>query len=86
MILNSAIVTSVAKYGTASVIAVYLAWQMGERLPEIETAVHTTEAAVMRVENKVVEIENGQDDMVKLLRGICIISATTKEETKLCNP
>lgn len=82
--------TSIGKYGVASVIAVYLAWQMASSLPIIEKDIISVKAAQETLKVDHTEIRQkteAQGEMtMRLLRGICLNSAQTREEKERCNP
>jgi protein-tyrosine phosphatase len=79
----------IGKYGTATVIAAYLVWQMGESLPAMKESLVEVKAqqSVMVGQHEMLGDTLGKylDLSVKLQRANCLNTAETKEERLNCN-
>ena len=87
--MNPSILAALAKYGGATIIVVYLAWQLAQSIPVIEkdiVEIKITQKAVAEEHKEIKQVnEKGGDMMIKMMRSICLNTSKTKEETQRCN-
>lgn len=87
---------AVAKYGAATVIAIFLVWQLAAHLPVIEAEVVKITAEVEAVQQQHMNMkemfdkkflgENVQQElMIRILRQNCLNTAETRDERANCN-
>ena len=86
---NGQIFGAVGKYGGATVIALYLVWQMAGNLPQIQ-------GQHIQMMGSISELEKGQetlketldsklDTLIGVVKTQCVIQAKTNQDKKLCN-
>ncbi len=88
----TALLVNISKYGAASVIGVYLAYQMGSQLPVFQKDIGVVKQDIQRIDAKIDSlnfqisaIHQGSQDTQKLLRSICLILAQSQQDKQLCN-
>lgn len=75
----------VGKYGSVGTILAYIAWQIATQMPSLQKSQVEIQAGIQAMNVQHQEIRMSTDSTQKILRGICLNTATTKEEISRCN-
>ncbi len=84
------LIANVSKYGVAAILLTYLVYMMANTLPMLQakTIELIQQHEQMRGDISLVsrKVDESTGNTQKLLRGICLILASTQQDKQLCNP